>query len=95
MTTQRFVLTSLLILALLVPGASASLAQPAASPAAPAPASAPAAPGDEYWAAGFNLPGMNGTVRPGGWAGWLALRWGTASTTAGASQPTASPAGTR
>ena len=35
------------------------MAQPAASPAAPAPASAPSAPGDEYWAAGYHLPGMD------------------------------------
>ncbi len=33
-----------------------------ALPAGAAPASAPAAPGDEYWAAGYNLPGMNDDV---------------------------------
>jgi WD40 repeat protein len=42
------------------------LAMPVMGPAeatpCAAPASAPAAPGDEYWAAGFNLPGMNGDV---------------------------------
>ena len=38
------------------------MAQPAASPAAPAPASAPSAPGDEYWAAGYHLPGIDGSV---------------------------------
>ena len=62
MSTQRLVLTGLLIVALLAPGAAASTLQPAASPARPTPASTPAAPGDEYWAAGFNLHGMNGTV---------------------------------
>ncbi len=62
MSAQRFLLTTLLILALLASGASASPAEPAASPAAPAPASAPVAPGDEYWATGYHLPGMDGSV---------------------------------
>jgi WD40 repeat protein len=39
------------------------LAMPAGATPRAAPASAPAAPGDEYWAAGFNLPGLNDTVQ--------------------------------
>ena len=35
---------------------------PAEAVPCPAPAGAPAAPGDEYWAAGFNFPGLNGGV---------------------------------
>jgi hypothetical protein len=62
MSTRRTLLTALLVLVLLAPGASAAPAEPAASPTAPAPASAPAAPGDEYWAAGFHLLGMNDFV---------------------------------
>jgi hypothetical protein len=60
MSTQRTLLTALLVLALLAPGASASPAQPVAPPAAPTPASA--APESEGWASGFHLPGIDGAV---------------------------------
>ena len=49
---------AVLLVCLVAMPASASVA---AVPGA-LPASAPAAPGDEYWAAGYNLPGMNRDV---------------------------------
>ena len=62
MTTHRVVPVLVLIVALLAPGASASPAQPTTSPTTPAPASAPVVPGDEYWAAGYHQPGVDGGV---------------------------------
>ena len=56
MFTQRTTLTALLIAALLVTGSLATQAKPAATP------STDDDPGDEYWAEGFNLPGINREV---------------------------------
>ena len=53
-----FALTCLTFVALLLSGGNC---QAAAARSAPGPA--PTAPGDEYWVAGFNLPGMNESVR--------------------------------
>ena len=55
---RLFVLTCLTFVALLLSGGNCQAAAPR-----PAPGPAPTAPGDEYWAAGFNLPGMNESVR--------------------------------
>ncbi len=62
MSRLQWTLSVLLFLALLAPAAAASLDQSVASPAAPALTNTPTAPGDEYWATGFNQPGVNETI---------------------------------
>ena len=57
----RQVLGSMVAVVLVCLVALPSLA-PAEAVPRPAPAGAPAAPGDEYWAAGFSFPGLNGGV---------------------------------
>ncbi|HYF66166.1 MAG TPA: hypothetical protein VD886_25280, partial [Herpetosiphonaceae bacterium] len=63
---QRRLLVGLLLvlgLAALVPAVSASVRPSAIAPAAAqAPVPAPIAPGNENWASGFRLSGMDGTV---------------------------------
>ena len=84
MSTQRFLLTSLLILALLVPGASASLAQPAASPALQTPAERAGCARRRVLGGGVQSTwNERQGPRPGGWAGWLALRRGDFTTAGG------------
>jgi hypothetical protein len=62
MNAPRLALCLLCLVALLAPGAPASLAQPIAFLATDASADAWLAPGDEFWAADFHLPGTAGWV---------------------------------